>query len=51
MSWKAHVDGTHGGEENLLYMKRRRAIAMDAFGLSFSYGMLRLAYSGCLAGL
>ena len=26
MSWKAHVDGTHDGEENLIYMKRRVAI-------------------------
>ena len=23
MSWKAHVDGSHYGEEHLLYMKRR----------------------------
>ena len=26
MSWKAHVDGTHCGEEKLLYMKRRVVI-------------------------
>ena len=24
MSWEAHVDGTHGGEEHLRYMKKRR---------------------------
>ena len=50
MSWKAHVDGTHGGEENFLYKKKSRAIIIHAIGLSFSYGMLRLTYPGCLAG-
>ena len=28
MSWKAHVDGTDGGEEHLLYKKRRGDIVL-----------------------
>ena len=43
MSWKAHMDGTHGGEEHLLYMERRRTIVIHAC-LLFFFGMFRICF-------
>ena len=43
MSLVAHMEGTHGGEEHLLYMERMEAIFIHVFIIIF-LGLLRLFF-------